>query len=52
MFFADEISAIMYKYNREMKKLEPGSFVSLWESGSTKNIYRDTSKVDESDTEE
>ena len=52
LFFADEISAIMYKYNREMKKLEPGSFVSLWESGSTKNIYRDTSKVDESDTEE
>ena len=43
---ADEISAEMFRYNRDFKNLEPGDWVSIWSSGGYNVKYKDTTKID------
>ena len=40
----DNMSAEMFKYNKEFKSLEPGDFSSSWQNDGAKIIYKDTSK--------
>jgi 3'-5' exoribonuclease len=44
---ADNMSAEMYRYNRELKKLEPGEYSTAWIQGELNKYYKDTSKIDD-----
>lgn len=41
---ADNLSADMYKYNKSMRQLEPGDFVSVWAGSGYNNTYKDSTK--------
>lgn len=45
LHMADMLSAIMYKYNRELKSIEPGDFASNWNGGQLSKYYKDTTKL-------
>lgn len=43
---ADMISAEMYRYNKNLKDVNPGEFVSSWASGQLFKYYKDSTKLD------
>lgn len=47
---ADELSAQMFKFNREFKGMEPGTSQTQWNNGMT-SVYKDTQKWSESEFE-
>ena len=44
LHIADGLSADMYRYNKQMKELEPGKMSSIWTSAGYRSTYRDSTK--------
>lgn len=44
LHLADQLSADMFKFNREFKNLKPGQSQTSWENGGIQQVYKDTTK--------
>ena len=46
LHMSDMLSSEMFRYNKNLKDIEPGSFKSTWLGGEFVKYYKDTSKMD------
>lgn len=50
--YADNMSAEMNRYNKNLENLSPGEFVTNWINGQYSKMYKDTSKIDDVEVQE
>ena len=43
---ADNLSAEMFRYNKNLKTVNPGEYATQWINGALNKYYKDSSKID------